>query len=542
MTPLNFSENLRILGLTFDHKLSWKTHIEKLKTSCMGRMNIIKTLSNLSWGSDQNSLILIYKSLILSLMNYGSVIYGTAKAKTLSTLDPIRNQRIRLATGSFRTSPVVNILCNAGEPPLKIIRNIDTIKYMIKISNQPKYISFSNFHQNFPNTKAKTPITIFENFNRIKKDINLNIDLTNKSSFPIQAPLTWSPDINTDLLKYNKNTTTDSSIDALFFESVHLLYHDYTLIYTDASKSINGTGFAIVDGPQVKTFRLPSFSSIFTAESYALYMAVQFALQSDYKYTLILSDSLSALISLQDHHPQNEVIQLTKDLISASKNKIKFMWVPSHIGIPGNEKADKMANEAVTSTTSTIIYKIPNKDITNEAHKRIIKHGKITGEKCPTLGWKKEKIENWLEEKGEQRERLINKIRLMDIVKRIKPQFNTYVVNEYVKTKNMTVLRTPPYHCEFNPIELAWFSVKSYVKTNNTTFKLPDVIKLLIEGVNHCTPEMWKNFVQHVIEVEDRFWKVDLTVDDVMDDETHHVMTITSDTSDSDDLGCETLE
>lgn len=49
------------------------------------------------------------------------------------------------------------------------------------------------------------------------------------------------------------------------------------------------------------------------------------------------------------------------------------MWVPSYIGIPGNEKADEMANEAVTSTTSTIINKIPNKDLTYEAHKRIIK-------------------------------------------------------------------------------------------------------------------------------------------------------------------------
>jgi len=164
-----------------------------------------------------------------------------------------------------------------------------------------------------------------------------------------------------------------NTIVALFYEFVDLLYHDFTLIYTDASKSINGTGFTIVDGPQVKTFRLPSFSSIFTAESYALYTAVQFAIQSDYKYTLIISDSLSTLISLQDHHSQNEVIQLTKDLISAPKNKINFMWVPSHIGIPGNEKSDKMANEAVTSTTSTIINKIPNKDLTNEAHKRIIK-------------------------------------------------------------------------------------------------------------------------------------------------------------------------
>ncbi|XP_015378195.1 PREDICTED: uncharacterized protein LOC107172419 [Diuraphis noxia] len=144
-------------------------------------------------------------------------------------------------------------------------------------------------------------------------------------------------------------------------------------------------------------------------------------------------------------------------------------------------------------------------------------------EKCPTLDWKKAEIENWMEEKGEQFDRPMNKIRLMDIVKRIKPRFNTYV---------MTVLRTLLYHCECNPIKLAWSSVKRYVKTNNTTFKLPDIKKLLIEGVKS---EMWKNFVHHVIKVENRFWKVDLTIDDVMDDDNLHVMTI-GDTLDSDDL------
>ncbi|CAI6359938.1 unnamed protein product [Macrosiphum euphorbiae] len=59
--------------------------------------------------------------------------------------------------------------------------------------------------------------------------------------------------------------------------------------------------------------------------------------------------------------------------------------------------------------------------------------------------------------------------------------------------------------------------------------------------INHCTLEMWKNFVQHVIKIEENFWKVDLTVDDVMDGDNIHKMTITGDTSDSDDQGCEAL-
>jgi len=79
----------------------------------------------------------------------------------------------------------------------------------------------------------------------------------------------------------------------------------------------------------------------------------------------------------------------------------------------------------------------------------------VRTEKCPRFCWKKADIEEWLEIKGENFDRPITKLRLMEIVNRIKPKFNSYVVDEYVRLKKMTVLRTPPYHCELNPIELA---------------------------------------------------------------------------------------
>jgi len=73
--------------------------------------------------------------------------------------------------------------------------------------------------------------------------------------------------------------------------------------------------------------------------------------------------------------------------------------------------------------------------------------------------------------------------------------------------------------------------VKNHVKYNNTTFKLNDVQKLLVDGVNLVTPDMWANFVRHTIKVEDKLFNIDFITEDFEEGGTSHVMTITGDTS-----------
>jgi len=47
------------------------------------------------------------------------------------------------------------------------------------------------------------------------------------------------------------------------------------------------------------------------------------------------------------------------------------MWVPSHVGIPGNKKVDAMADETVTFESTSNITKSTTKDLINEAQKRV---------------------------------------------------------------------------------------------------------------------------------------------------------------------------
>ena len=45
-----------------------------------------------------------------------------------------------------------------------------------------------------------------------------------------------------------------------------------------------------------------------------------------------------------------------------------------------------------------------------------------------------------------------------------------YAVDEMAKAAGHEVVRLPLYHCELNPIELAWSQVKRYIKENNQLF------------------------------------------------------------------------
>lgn len=92
--------------------------------------------------------------------------------------------------------------------------------------------------------------------------------------------------------------------------------------------------------------------SIFTAEMYAILKAVTLANQSTKnRKTIICTDSLTAINTICSIYPTNPLTVQTQDLISTiskAGKSVTFLWVPSHCGILGNEKADKCAQEAVT--------------------------------------------------------------------------------------------------------------------------------------------------------------------------------------------------
>jgi ribonuclease HI len=99
------------------------------------------------------------------------------------------------------------------------------------------------------------------------------------------------------------------------------------------------------------SLRMTDNLSVFTTELTAILQALKIIKNKKISNYVIFSDSLSAIQALINPKNQrqdivNQINKLNSDLVNKG-NIIKFEWVPAHVGIPGNEMADKFAKEAL---------------------------------------------------------------------------------------------------------------------------------------------------------------------------------------------------
>ena len=361
-TTIPVVNETKFLGLIFDSKLNFVSHIKSLKDKCLKAINLLRVVAHTDWGADTATLLRLYRTLIRSKLDYGCVVYGSARDSYIESLDRIQNLALRICLGAFRTTPIPSLHVEAHETPLSLRRDKLALQYIIKLRANPANPAYDCvFRPSYKEIFEAKPAVIPTLGLRMARHLeNSGVELKNIAMHTVPTKPPWLLQCATfvyELQYLGKKGDTPPDIFRAKLNELLSAFDGYTRIFTDGSKSGVAVAAAAICNDTKRSVRLTNNASIFSAECHAILLALQLIKQSSSSHFVILSDYLSCLQSIQNKNLHNPIIL---DICTAihkllvSDNSICFLWVPSHIGIPGNTLADNEAKAALSLQPSNL--------------------------------------------------------------------------------------------------------------------------------------------------------------------------------------------
>ena len=134
-------------------------------------------------------------------------------------------------------------------------------------------------------------------------------------------------------------------------------------------------------------------------------------------------------------------------------------------------------------------------------------HNVLTEEAFPKSTHSVAELQKWLTHNEIPWFKDMIKAELFELCNRSAPK-PEFAIDKLAFEQGHTILRTPPYHPELQPIETCWAVVKGHVAAQND-FKMETVWHLLDEGFDKVSTTTIEGIINKVKKQEDSFWKED---------------------------------
>ena len=92
------------LGITFSHDMKWSEHIDSIIQKAFSRLNGIRRLKQVLSRKVKETL---YKSLVLPIVEYGSVLFDNCSAARKLRLERLHRNAAVIVTGAFKITSFV---------------------------------------------------------------------------------------------------------------------------------------------------------------------------------------------------------------------------------------------------------------------------------------------------------------------------------------------------------------------------------------------------------------------------------------------------
>eukprot|EP00116_Pleurobrachia_bachei_P002623 sb/3462885/ len=337
-TKIKSSDHAKLLGVTLDRKLKFKTHMESSITKAKQAIGRTRAAVGKQWGITPKIAEWIYTAVVRPNLEYGiEITNNVLKYKKMTDkLRSVQGRALRMVTGALGTTATadLNILANK----IDIIEHLKMVatKNITKLRNEGQWTKETRKHLGHEDIDK----TIQEYIGKKQVDSTkpiLNLDTKFKTKIPMETEEYMG--------KAEKEMEDTAKIQC----------------YTDGSKNEEGkTGSGIYitrQGQEIanESYNLPDTATVFQAEVIAIKEAANKLIEkgTTQKEINIWVDSQAAIKSLTKtitrHNTVKDCIEKLNKL--ANENSVTVRWIKAHVGYQGNEKADELAKTGTETGT-----------------------------------------------------------------------------------------------------------------------------------------------------------------------------------------------
>ena len=358
------------LGIRLDHRLTMRPLLQMVASRMTSRLLLMNRISGLDWGAPSGVLSLFYKQAVRALFDYAANTISwinlcrtdprtrlprcNACDKDMLMLERIQYRAARLVTRAPMTTRVEILLLEADLPPLHLRGQQLLTNHLCQALSAgltAVHRKAANYLQNGPMPRSGVSWGSRAVIRRLKLSHELQLaDVPN-----IQAKPPWYSvpvEVRVTALTSNKASYPVAMLRSLADETIARARDDFpeaTTVYTDGSLNpdtgLAGAGFYLPEQAAGKHSRVTDFASTLDTELAAILQAMT---HLEHRSCIIVTDSLNAVRKIKDQRAKHSLANLIQNHIEArheDRVDTVVVWIPSHIGLKGNDRADSAALE-----------------------------------------------------------------------------------------------------------------------------------------------------------------------------------------------------